>query len=442
MATAWHSPQEWSEWNTWLAAGLHGRCRWRLPLLLSGILFARGRRTVTTWLRAADIHTDFADYYYFLAAVGKSTLAVATQLLVLCLRLLPGDRIVLALDDTPTKRYGPKVQGAGIHHNPTPGPSDQKFLYGHIWVMLSWIVHHPRWGTIGLPLLAFLYVRAKNVASIPGRPKWKFQTKLELAVRLLEWAAPLISKAQRPLWVVVDGFYAKRPFVRKAMAAGAVVVGRLAKNARLWDLPLQPAKRGRGRPRIYGPNRLSLAKRAGQKRGWETIECLLYGKLVTKTIKTFLATSRLADGVIRVVLVKEVDGWVAFFGTDPNSSAREILETVGDRSAIEQNFHDLKEVWGTSQQQVRNVWANIGAFHLNVWMHTLVELWAWERPKGQLSNRKASPWDDPARRPSHADRRKALQRQCLEEELLALSHDAPVSRKTIRLFRRLQKLAV
>jgi hypothetical protein len=28
-------------------------------------------------------------------------------------------RIRFALDDTPSKRYGPHVEGAGVHHNPT-----------------------------------------------------------------------------------------------------------------------------------------------------------------------------------------------------------------------------------------------------------------------------------------------------------------------------------
>ena len=56
--------------------------------------------------------------------------------------IVPGERLLLALDDTPTKRYGPLVQGAGIHHNPTPGPAEQKFLYGHVWVTLSWVVRH------------------------------------------------------------------------------------------------------------------------------------------------------------------------------------------------------------------------------------------------------------------------------------------------------------
>ena len=53
----WECPQEWSEWMKWLAVGLHGRCRWRLPILLLGVLFARGPRTVASWLRAAGIGT-------------------------------------------------------------------------------------------------------------------------------------------------------------------------------------------------------------------------------------------------------------------------------------------------------------------------------------------------------------------------------------------------
>jgi hypothetical protein len=443
MATQWQAPQEWSEWNDWLATGLHGRCRWRLPLLLSGLLFAKGRRTVTTWLRAGGIHTDFADYYYFLAAVGKSTLAVAEPLLVLALRLLPGQRVLLVVDDSPTKRYGPKVQGAGIHHNPTPGPTDQKFLYGHVWVTLSWVVRHPRWGAIGLPVLAFLYVRAKDVVTLPVKCGWHFLTKLQMAEALIVWAAPLIKRAGRSLWVVVDGWYAKRPFVQAVVKAGGVLVGRLPTNARLWEVPSPcvESKRPRGRPRKYGKHRISLAKRAGHKRGWETVECHCYGQLVTKTIKTFLATSRLVDGALRVVIVKEEHGWYAFFCTDVNASVREIVEAYADRATIEQNFHDLKEVWGTGQQQVRNIWANVGVFHLNLWMHTLVELWSWKRSKSKLCDRKASPWDNADRRPSHADRRKALQREYLEEEFSTMLHGGPTLRKISSFFRRLQKLA-
>lgn len=163
---------------------------------------------------------------------------------------------------------------------------------------------------------------------------------------------------------------------------------------------------------------------------------------MTKTYKTFLATYVPAGGVIRVVLVKEDDGWVPFFCTDPEASVREILEAYADRAAIEQDFHDLKEVWGTGQQQVRNIWANLGAFHLNLWMHTLVELWAWNKPKHEICDRRDSPWDDPKRRPSHADRRKALRRTMIQTELLTINRCWRLPRKILRLTQWLAQQAV
>ena len=416
-------PAEWSEWIVWLATGLHGRCRWRLPILIYGILFARGRRTVASWLRAAGVGSDFRSYYYLISGLGRKAKTIASRLFLLLFIKLPNcPRLLLAIDDTPTKRYGPKVQGAGIHHNPTPGPADAKFLYGHIWVTLAWVLRHPLWGTIGLPLLAKLYVRQKDIPKIPKKLRWKFQTKLVQAADLVAWAAEIAFSSGKRLWVVADGFYAKRPFLKPVRKLGVTVVSRLRKDACLCTLPPKPkkgARRKRGAPRKYGAKRISLAKRAAAKRGWQTMECVQYGKTVIKKYKTFLATYRPAYGVIRVVIVQEQTGPQFFFCTDPETTVREILEAFADRATIEQDFHDLKEVWGTGQQQVRHLWANIGAYHLNLWMHTLVELWSWRRWHGTLCDRSASPWDDPTRRPSHADRRNSLRRNILRAEFLA-----------------------
>lgn len=442
----WRCPDQWSEWSEWLSAGLHARNRWRLPVLLVGILFASGRRTVTSWLRAAGVSDDFDDYYYFLAVIGRKTKSIATQLVTLVLRTLPlPERLLLVIDDSPTKRYGPKVEGADIHHNPTPGPADQTYLYGHIWVTISLALRHPQWGAVGLPLRAMLYVRRKTMAKIPPWRQWRFATKLELAAKLVEWIVPLLKNAGKAVWIVIDGGYTKRPFLDRALKlSGVVVVGRLRKDAALRDLPpkLKPGKpRGRGRPRKYGKNKISLAKRAGQKRGWQTAECTLYGETVTKTYKTFLATYRPIGGVIRVVLVKEDHGWFAFFCTQPEAGAVEILEAFADRATIEQDFHDVKEVWGSGQQQVRNIWTNVAVYNLNLWMHTLVELWAWDQGHAQLCDRSDSPWDDANRRPSHANRRKALRQQTMQNELSILKAAWWLPKKFVDLAQRLIALA-
>jgi DDE superfamily endonuclease len=435
-------PTDWQQWVNWLAAGLHGRSRWRLSLIILGIVFARGRRTVTTWLRAVGIQDDYADYYYFLQPLGRKARETASRLLTLLLvRLETGPRLLFAVDDSPTKRYGPKVQGAGIHHNPTPGPADQKFLYGHIWVTFSLVLRHPLWHTMGLPLLGLMYVRAKDIVKIPAHYAWQFRTKLQLAVESMLSFAELAKVAGKTVWVVADGAYAKRPFLKPLRAAGLVVVSRLRKDAALFDLPSPPSPHGRGRPRKYGTKRMHLKRRAAHPLGWETVECFIYGRWITKTIKTFLATYRPADGVIRVVIVKEEDGCQFFFCTDPQATPKEIIEAFADRAAIEQDFHDVKEVWGAGQQQVRNIWTNIAAFNLNLWVHTLVECWAWNKPVESIRDRQDSPWDDPQRRPSHADRRKALRRETLQNEYLSLSSSHRCSSKIRELYERLLQLA-
>ncbi len=119
------------QWFSWLAASLDRRSAPRLALLFLGAVLARGRRTVTTWIRAAKLSGQYQPCYVAVAAAGKRADRIARRLLTEVVRpLLKGaERLTLALDDTPTKRYGPHVQGAGIHHDPTPGQGDCTVTY-------------------------------------------------------------------------------------------------------------------------------------------------------------------------------------------------------------------------------------------------------------------------------------------------------------------------
>jgi hypothetical protein len=425
------------------AAWLDRRTASRLPTLLLGILLASGRRTATSWFRAAGITDGFRPAYHAIHAVGRraprlalSAWWTAQPCLKLCRRLL------LAIDDTPTPRYGPCVEGAGLHHNPTPGPAGEKFVYGHSWVLLAGLAKHPTRGTVALPLQASLYVRQKNLAKVPPERGWSFRTKLELAAAQLCWLAPWVERWAEERWVVVDGGYAKRAFLGAARQEGFTVVSRLRKDAALWSLPATKRQPGqRGPLPTYGKQRINLAKRAGHKEGWQQVECLQYGERVSKKVKTFLATWRPAGGVIRVVLVQEEQGWIPFFCIDPEASVKDILEAAADRGAIEQTNKDLKEVWGAGQQQLRNITANVGAFNLNGWLHTTVEAWAWERSDEQLVERQDSPWDDPTRRPSHADKRKALQREVLRQEIETVLAQPPDPQRFRELAEKLLDLA-
>jgi hypothetical protein len=427
-----------------LATALDPRSAARLPVLLVGLLLAKGRRTCTAWFRAAGITHEFRRAYNVVGACGRRVEPLAARLLPALDPLLSGDRLVVAIDDTPTERYGPQVEGAGIHHNPTPGPAAQKFMYGHVWVTLAALAHHQERGTVALPLRSEMYVREKDIANLDPDRRVPFRTKLSIAAEQLRWLVAWRGSRHQEVWAVVDGGYSKKPFLRPAAELGVVVVGRLPCNAALRDLPETPPKGKRGPKPTYGKNRVVLKLRAGQLRGWGEVACWQYGRRVTKLVKTFLATWHPAGGVIRVVLVQEEDdgdNWRAYFCTKPDATAAEILEAAARRAAIEQTFKDSKEVWGAGQQQVRNLHANVGAFNLNSWMYSVVEAWAWSVPEEELVDRENSPWDSEYRRPSHADKRKALQREVLRGEIDAALAGRPDQRQFRELAERLLQMA-
>src|SRR5829696_1818789 len=424
-----------------LSHWLDRRSAARLPLLLDGVLFGTGRRTVTSWFRAAGITDEYRNAYVTVCAAGRRVDQLALSAVHAVSPLLERGRLLLAIDDTPTPRWGPQVEGAGIHHNPTPGPAGEKYVYGHVWVTLAALAHHPECGRLALPLQAQLYIRRIDVDKLPPERSRPFRTKLELAADQLHWLKPWVQQHFHERWAVVDGGFAKKPFLKPAAQDGYVVVGRLRKDAALRSPPEPKPPSRRGPQATYGKDRLSLAKRAGQARGWQEVKCVRYGEEVTKTVKSFVATWRPAGGAIRVVIVKEDDGWLPYFCTAPDASAEEVLEAAADRTAIEQTFKDVKEIWGAGEQQVRNVYSNEACFNINLWMCSLVEAWAWDKDEEELVDRSACPWDREPRRASHAAKRKALQREVLRAEIHEALAGRPTRQRIQELGRRLLDLA-
>ena len=94
------------------------------------------------------------------------------------------------------------------------------------------------------------------------------------------------------------------------------------------------------------------------------------------------------------------------------------------------------------QPQLRNSWAQVAAYHLGLWLHTLIELWSWAKSPKRLVQRGRSPWDDAERRPSPAERRNAWRRECLREECRQLQRRRPLTRQIRDLLSRLLGLIV
>jgi hypothetical protein len=415
-----------------------------LPLLYGALLAIARRRTVTTWLRAAQISDDYRSAFYHMPSIGRKTndlLDAMTNIVSKQLRsvLEMATYIRIVLDDTPTKRYGKHIEGAGYHYNPTPGKTNATKCFGHSWVVAVLVVAHPLFGEISFPIAAELYLRQKEIDKLKDKYKRKFKKKTGLVVEIIKRLVPLFQGFGKEIEIIVDGGYAKDTVLLPLGKLDDVItITRLRCDAALYEVPPTPAKRGRGRPKKYG-NKIDVKSMVASSDGWQIVECRQYGQIVQKRVKSFVAASKLTKGkAIKVVLIKENDKTcVSLMSTDAMMEVKEILEAYGVRFGIEEMFKDLKDVWGWGKQEVRLLERNEAVTAMNMLSFGLTELATWDRDSEELVDRRLSPWDDPDRRPSHADRRNFLRQAMLENELNAALGEKSIPQKIILLLKRL-----
>jgi hypothetical protein len=411
---------------------------WFYRLLISVLLAVGMRRTVTKWIQGAALSEHFKTIFYHLQQVGMHDLKLYGANLEILLDILrslleSAKSIQLIVDDTPTKRYGRHIEGCGTHHNPTPGKTDAEFYWGHSWVVVCLVVTHPLWGSICFPIIADLYIQEKIIEVLRGKYKLQFETKMQKLVKMIEHLLPYFKEFEQRIEVIVDGGYANKSAVYPLTQMNNItVITRLRHDARLFELPPKRQKGQRGRPRVKG-DLINVKSKSGCSRGWQSDDCFLYGKVVTKHYKTFIAVSELTSWQsVRVVLVQEDDGkYVLLMGTDIRMSAKEILESYGCRFGIEEMFKDLKEVECWGKQEVRNLWSNIAVTAINLVMFCATEMLCWDISSSEIVDRSTRPWDSQSRRPSHRDKHNYLKIQLLQNELNTLLRNNTKPQKII-----------
>ena len=86
---AWTLPEKITDWCEFLTTTLDRRSRKYFLTVIVGMILASGRRTVSSWLRAAGVGDDWQDHYDFLQTVGRSAGGIAKSLLSLAVRQIP-----------------------------------------------------------------------------------------------------------------------------------------------------------------------------------------------------------------------------------------------------------------------------------------------------------------------------------------------------------------
>ena len=392
-------------------------CRRYFEEILFGCVCAVG--CITSWIHVGNNDGRYRKVYRFIARIGTQVDKIQRQLVLWLLansNLFPIESpVMLVVDDTPVKRYGRKVEGAGRMHDPTNPHSRNAACYGHSLVMIGVVVTHPQYGTICLPVGWKFYVNENKLDAINEKIRPQFKKKHEIVAELLEEIVCAIRKIGRRVEIIFDRGYLAEDLFQSIHEMEAFVVTRFKKNNNLYEIPERPSVRRRGRPRKYGDSfkYQDLVVRNEGRMQRVTIEC--YGRNELVEFCSCVALSRMTDGrPIQVVvsrLIRKVKGnkesygdWGLFISTDLSLTPEQIIQHYSCRFSIEEMFKELKETCGLGRQQTRKFESSLACATFVALGYLYVELSTWNVPHDELV--KGRPvWDRKERRPSHRNKR-------------------------------------
>jgi len=241
--------------------------------LLNGWILCTVRRTVTGILPFADPqgrHAHDAFHRFFPDARWKMTGLWRMLAQILIKTFYRTGTITLAVDDTLFHHSGKKMDGAGwwpdaVHSTSTKSIS----AWGLNLMVLTLQIQPPCGGDpLGLPINMRLH-RKKQASPI--------ELAEQMIKKLVEWhpKSRLRSAADGLVRVVADGFYAT---VAGKNLCNTTIISRIKRNAEIYDLPVKPKKKHRGRPRKKGKRLLCPQKLAKSVRHWQKVQVCERGK--------------------------------------------------------------------------------------------------------------------------------------------------------------------
>jgi hypothetical protein len=301
-------------------------------------------------------------------------------LLLLVRTFVPaGTPVVIGLDDTIERRWGPKISARGIYRDPVRS-SKGHFVKasGLRWLSAMLLVPLPWAGRImALPFLTVLAPSERFYTGKPRQPKTLTDWARQVALQIHRWLP------DRSIVLVADSAFAAIEFLA-AVGKQVCVVTRLRLDANLFDFP--PLKRNsRGRPPIKGkPLRKLAAILKDRKVCWQRHRVSLwYGR--TNRIVEFTTGTALwyRGGVtpvpIRWLLVRDPKGEFepqAFLATNPDASPRDMLAWFVCRWQVEVTFEEVRAHLGVETQRQWSDKAILRTTPVLLGLFSIVALWA------------------------------------------------------------------
>jgi DDE superfamily endonuclease len=368
-------------------------------VLLAGVILAPGRRTVTAALRilGRDRDPDFCTFHRVLNRAAWSSRAVAGRLLLLLIKTFvpSGAPVVIGLDDTIERRWGPKISARGIYRDPVRS-SKGHFVKasGLRWLSAMLLVRVP-WAEriMALPFLTLLAPSKRFYSATSRTPKTLLDWARQAALQIHRWLP------DRYIVLVTDTAFAAIEFLA-AVRNHVCVVTRLRLDANLFAFP--PHKRkGPGRPPIKGKRLKKLSAILNDPEvSWQRYRVSRWYGRTNRIIEIASATAIWYRGglppvPIRWLLVRDPKGELepqAFLATDLDARPCDILAWFVSRWQVEVTFEETRAHLGVETQRQWSDTAILRTTPVLLGLFSLVTLWAHDLSKSRKFKPRTAAW--------------------------------------------------
>ncbi len=353
--------------------------------LVMGALPAPGKRTVTSCLRMTGraMAASFGCHHQVLNRARWTPRKVSRRLILLLTgQLLDRDGpVIIGLDDTIERRWGPRISARGICRDPVRS-SRGHFVKVSGLRRLSFMLLTPLPWLPGIKALPFLTLPAPSErrAERQGlRHKPLTERARQAMLLILRWLP------DRSAILVGDSSFGTHELAH-AVSGKATLISRLRLDASLFAPP-EPRKTGdKGRPPIKGKPLPKLRTRLDDPDAAWTPTAVgnWYGGKKNRTLEILSGTalwhrSGTPPKSIRRVLVRDPDGErepQAFFSTDPGIEPEKIISIFVRRWQIEVTFQEARAHLGVETQRQ---WSDLAIERTTpalLGLYSLVCLWA------------------------------------------------------------------
>lgn len=394
-------------------------------VLVAGAILAPGKRTVSSALRAMglDRQQNFHSYHRVLSrAKWSGTQASRVLFGLLVEAFVPEGPLVVGIDETLERRWGPKIRAKGIYRDPVRS-SHSHFVKasGLRWICVTLLAEVPWAGRIwALPFLSAL-AHSERYAREQGKrhkPLTEWAGQLLLLVR--RWSP------KREIVAVADSSYASLKLLdRCRMLSNPITfITRLRLDAALYE-PAPPRRPGQiGRPRIKGnrlPNLSVVAE--DPDTGWAPITISGWYGAQQRTVEVVSKTAiwystGLPAVPLRWVLIRDPQEEFetqALLCTDLEADPERIISWFVRRWQMESTFAETRQRLGFETQRHWSDKAIGRTAPAMLALFSLVTLFAHQYMAGSADIVRRTAWYD-KERPTFSDALALVRKELWSQE--------------------------